>query len=149
MKSEIIIVISIGIIMSIFISGTCVAASLDQNGGEIAIQGFDPVLYRTENRAEKGYSSLYCKYSEHNWHFCNSANRELFMKDPKKYAPEYQGYCAYYMTKKGYKKDSDPNVWLIVDGRLFLFANEDFKREWQKDIKKNIEAADKNWGNVI
>jgi len=121
------------------------AVDLDRDGTPLAIQGYDPVAYHTENHATKGYPNLYVKQADVNWHFCNSDYKELFIKEKDKYMPAYAGYCAYTMSTKGYKKNSDPEIWEIVDGRLFLFANDDKKEKWDEDVVKNVEKADMNW----
>jgi len=46
-------------------------------------------------------------------------NRDLFAASPEKYAPQYDGWCAWAMTEAR-KAVTDPEVWKIVDGKLYL-----------------------------
>ncbi|MBN1871808.1 MAG: YHS domain-containing protein [Candidatus Omnitrophica bacterium] len=129
-------------------SGKSYSVSVDEDGVPIAIQGYDPVAYHTEYHATKGYSSECYKYKDMMWYFCSTANKELFVKDPGRYMPAYNGYCAHCMSFKGFKKLSDPNVWTIEDERLFLFSAEYKKETWGNNAKKNIEKGDKHWESI-
>lgn len=71
------------------------AQALDQINSTIfgvAIKGYDTVAYHTEGRAIKGSSNFSYKWSDAEWHFINSQNRDLFAADPERYAPQYGGY---------------------------------------------------------
>jgi len=58
----------------------------------VAIKGYDPVAYHTENRAVKGKSDFTYQWNDAEWHFSSAANRDLFAADPLRYAPQYGGY---------------------------------------------------------
>jgi YHS domain-containing protein len=58
----------------------------------VAIKGYDPVAYFTENRAVKGISDYSYNWNEASWHFSTPENRELFAANPEKYAPNRGGF---------------------------------------------------------
>ncbi|MBT8346255.1 MAG: hypothetical protein KJO28_08110 [Desulfofustis sp.] len=58
----------------------------------VAIKGYDTVAYHTEGRAMKGSSKISHKWNDAKWYFVSEANRDLFIKDPERYAPQYGGY---------------------------------------------------------
>jgi len=58
----------------------------------VAIKGYDPVAYHTENRAVKGKSTFAHNWNDAKWHFATAANRDLFVSNPERYAPQYGGY---------------------------------------------------------
>ena len=58
----------------------------------VAIKGFDTVAYHTEGRAVKGNSKFSHKWNDAKWYFVSEAHRDLFIKDPESYAPQYGGY---------------------------------------------------------
>lgn len=58
----------------------------------VAIKGYDTVAYHTEGRAVKGSSKFSYKWNEAKWHFFSNENRDLFIKDPERYSPQYGGY---------------------------------------------------------
>src|SRR6516165_10531726 len=53
--------------------------------------------------------------------FASAQHLELFKADPDRYAPQYGGSCAAAITV-GVKIEAEPENWLIVDGKLFVFA---------------------------
>lgn len=58
----------------------------------VAIKGYDPVAYFTQDKAIKGKSSMFYVWNEAEWHFDNAGHRDLFAADPKKYAPRHSGF---------------------------------------------------------
>jgi YHS domain-containing protein len=58
----------------------------------VAIKGYDPVAYHTENRAVKGESQFSLQWNDAKWYFTSAENRDLFAADPERYAPQYGGY---------------------------------------------------------
>ena len=70
------------------------------------------------------------------------------MKDPKKYEPQYGGWCAYAMGASNEKVEIDPETFKIVNGKLYLFFHNFINNtllKWNKD-EANLKAlADKNW----
>lgn len=58
----------------------------------IAIRGFDTVAYHTEGRAMKGKRDFSYKWNDATWHFASAENRNLFVSDPERYAPQFGGY---------------------------------------------------------
>ena len=58
----------------------------------VAIKGYDTVAYHTEDKALKGNSRFSHKWNDAKWYFVSEANRDLFIKEPDRYAPQYGGY---------------------------------------------------------
>lgn len=111
---------------------TCSAANARQpNEYNVAIKGYDPVAYFTQNRAVKGSSKFTYTWNKANWHFSSPENRDLFAKNPDRYAPQFEGYCASGMSM-GKLIEADPEEWTIVDGKLYMNYNRSFRdsREW-------------------
>lgn len=113
-----------------------------------AIRGYDPVAYHLVQTPTKGDSQFASKYNGANWYFANSANKALFDRDPKKYAPEYGGYCSYAMSK-GFVVSIDPDAWTIVDDKLYLNYSLGVRKTWLKDVPGYIDKADANWQKKI
>ena len=78
------------------------------------------------------------------WYFSSRENKALFAANPEKYAPQYDGYCAWALTE-GRKAITDPEVWKIVDGKLYLNCSQAAYEKWIRDIPGNIKKADENW----
>ena len=126
---------------------TAYAGSYFEKDG-VAIRGYDPVAYFTENEPIKGSPAYQAAHKGSTFHFVSQANRDLFKADPARYAPQYDGFCA-YGTAGGYKAAIDPAAYSIVDGKLYLNYNADIQKKWRTDIPGYIAKADKNWPTVV
>jgi hypothetical protein len=109
-----------------------------------AIKGYDTVAYFKDGKALKGSESFTFQWHDMTWHFLSEENRGLFAASPEKYAPQYDGYCAWAMTEAR-KAHTDPELWMIVDGKLYLNCNKAAYENWIRDIPGNIKKADTNW----
>lgn len=96
-----------------------IAGSAAAGEPRLALQGHDPVAYFTMGRPTKGTDNWSYVYDETRYLFANAKHREMFIADPDKYAPMYNGYCARGMVK-GRKFEPNPENWAIVEGRLFV-----------------------------
>ncbi|MRR53441.1 MAG: hypothetical protein EG822_02875 [Deltaproteobacteria bacterium] len=112
--------------------------------GPVAIKGYDSVAYFTDEKALQGSESFSFPWHGMTWYFRTAKNRDLFAASPKKYAPQYDGYCAWAMTESR-KAITDPEVWRIVDGKLYLNCSRSAYQKWIKDLPGNIKKADQNW----
>jgi YHS domain-containing protein len=111
---------------------------------DLAIKGYDTVAYFKAGNALKGNESFNFKWHGMTWYFSTKENRALFAASPEKYAPQYDGYCAWAMTEAR-KAITDPEVWKIVDGKLYLNCSMAAYEKWSSDIPGNIKKADTNW----
>jgi len=120
----------------------------DKNG---AIRGADPVAYFS---LEKGQSAVIGsdeythEWNGATWKFANAENRQKFIDNPEKYAPQYGGYCAFAVSHN-FTKSISPNQWSIVDDKLYLNYNKTAAKKWKKKKAKSIRKADKNWPSVL
>ena len=116
--------------------------------GDVAIRGYDPVAYFTESRAVQGSDEFSYEWLGATWHFASAEHRDAFAKEPEKYAPQYGGYCAYGVSQ-GYAVKIEPDVWSVVDGKLYLNYDKSVQKTWEKDIPGYIAEADKKWPGVL
>ena len=112
-----------------------------------AIRGYDPVAYFTDNKPVKGSPAYKAEYGGSMFHFVSQANRDTFAANPAKFAPQYNGFCA-FGTAGGYKAAIDPAAFTIVNGKLYLNYNHDIRKKWSADVPGFIAKADKNWPAV-
>ena len=103
-------------------------------------------------RGSKNFSS---EYEGVNYWFSSAANKQMFEKDPGKYAPQYGGWCAFAMGKKNAKVPSDPQTFKLYNGQLYLFYNDYMQGEpfntiipWNADEKNAKQLADANWKSM-
>ena len=115
---------------------------------DIAIKGYDTVAYFKTGKALKGNESFTFKWHDKTWYFLTKDNRDLFATSPEKYAPQYDGYCAWAMAEAR-KARTDPEAWEIVNGKLYLQCSKAAYEKWSRDIPGNIKKADMNWLKFI
>ncbi len=61
------------------------------------------------------------------WYFESAANRDVFMRNPGVYAPQYGGHCVTALSR-GYLSDGKAQLFVIDALKLYLFystANRD------------------------
>lgn len=118
----------------------------------IAIQGYDPVSYFMQKKAVKGKTTIISTYEGVAYKFSSQANKDLFLKNPTNYEPQFGGWCAYAMGSAGEKVEIDPETFKIVDGKLYLFYNAYFNntlKSWNKDEAHLKAKAELNWKKFI
>lgn len=114
-----------------------------------AIRGYDTVAYFTDKKAIKGSEEISCEWGGATWLFSSEENKEKFLQNPEKYAPQYGGYCAHALSKgEGKIQNSSPVAWTVHDDKLYFSNNEKFNKKWGKNIKRNVSKADENWLNL-
>lgn len=125
------------------------AAGFDVNATTtgLALRGVDPVSYFAAGHPVDGKTDITSVYNGATYRFASEENKKTFDADPAKYAPQYGGFCAYGLSL-GLKFDGDPNLWKIVDGKLYLNLNEQVVKLWNEDIPTKIHDADGHWTNV-
>lgn len=119
---------------------------------KIAIQGYDPVAYFTQKKALKGKPALAATYEGVTYNFSSQTNKDLFLKNPAGYEPQYGGWCAYAMGANGEKVEINPETFKIVDGKLNLYYNAFFNntlKSWNKDEVNLKKKADANWKKLL
>ena len=110
----------------------------------LAIDGYDPVAYFTEHKPVKGRSEFTYEHGGATYRFASAGNRDLFVKDPQRYVPQFGAFCAYAVSR-GYTADTDPLAWKVVDGKLYLNYNAGAQKKWEEDIAGNIQKGNANW----
>jgi YHS domain-containing protein len=125
---------------------TKVLVNLDKDG--VAIQGYDPVAYFTDDKPIKGDPTIRSARGGATYQFASPHHKATFDADPAKYEPQFGGYCA-YAASIDVISPIDPAYWEIVDGRLLLQHNQKAWDAWHKDPASNLVKADKNWPGLI
>lgn len=114
----------------------------------VAIRGADPVAFFTEGAPVIGSPDHALMWEGATWHFASAENMEMFMADPRAYAPQYGGYCAFALSK-GSLASSVPEAWTVHDGKLYLNYSVNVRQVWSEDIPGNIALADAQWPAIL
>ncbi|MCG8445714.1 MAG: hypothetical protein MI753_08375 [Hyphomicrobiales bacterium] len=136
-------------------SGNALAGDQYVDSTGFAASGYDVVAYFSKEQsavgggqplATPGKASITTEWNGATWAFATEENRDLFIADPEKYAPQYDGHCAYgAAVNEGGKVPGNPHLWRIVDGKLYLNITSNVVGFWEEDIAGNISRADDNW----
>jgi YHS domain-containing protein len=114
----------------------------DKDG--LAIQGYDPVAYFTDNRPVKGDAKYRSPHEGATYQFASADHKKMFDAAPAKYAPQFGGYCGYAASINKVSPIS-PEFFQVLDGRLVLQHNQRAWDLWNKDVPGNLKKADANW----
>ena len=120
--------------------------NLDKDG--VAIQGYDPVAFFTDNKPVKGKPEFVARKDGAVYLFASKEHRDLFLKEPAKYEPQFGGYCAYGLSKNKLAP-VDVEAFQIVDGRLLMQYSKGIRDDFNKDTKGNLSKADANWPGLV
>ena len=127
---------------------------VDETG--FAVSGYDVVAYRSlaqspvgqaQPEAVPGRADITAEWNGATFAFASEENRATFLSNPEFYAPQYDGHCAYGVSKGG-KVPGNPNLWRIIDDKLYLNITKNVVGFWEEDIPGNINLAEGNWPGI-
>lgn len=141
---------------ALVIAGQAFAGEQYVDGTGFAASGYDVVAYfdlpqnavgQSQPAAVPGTAAITSEYNGATFAFATEANKAAFDADPAKFAPQYDGHCAYGVSKGG-KVPGNPNLWRIVDDKLYLNITKNVVGFWEEDIPGNINLAEGNWASI-
>lgn len=145
MKQLSLLVLAVGLALPVFAQNKTLL-NLDKSG--VAIQGYDPVAFFTDNKPVKGDPKFVAKRDGAIYLFASKEHKELFAKEPAKYEPAFGGYCAYGVSRNKLV-EIDVDASQIVDGKLLLQYSKGVRDDFNKDVKGNLAKADANWPALL
>lgn len=110
----------------------------------LAIEGFDPVAYFTDARAEIGAETYEADGQGAVWRFRNEGDRASFVAHPDIYAPQFGGYDPTDVAR-GVTVAGNPRFWLISGERLYLFGREETREAFTADPATVLRKARSRW----
>jgi YHS domain-containing protein len=127
---------------------TPVNAVADADGTRLLLKGADVVAYFTQGRHVQGLPQHRSEYENVAFHFASAEHKALFDADPKKYLPQYGGYCANgiaYAIPWG----GDADSWRMIDGKLYIFGGAGSKEAFELNVAGNLKLADSYWASEV
>ena len=109
----------------------------------LILKGHDPVAYFTENKPVKGATEINYDWDDGRYLFSNAKNKQSFAANPDRYAPQFAGFCTAGVSR-GMKAEANPELFMIVDGKLYTFSTAKARDAAQADPTMFSRAA-KNW----
>lgn len=113
----------------------------------IGIYGMDPVSYFTEAEPQQGRGDFEFIWNNVPWHFASAANRDIFMRAPEIYAPQFGGHGAMGVAR-GYVADSDPRIYTVFKQRLYLFYSAANREAFLLSPDAAAQAAEEQWAKL-
>lgn len=113
----------------------------------IAIDGSDTVAYFDGNGPVAGRADITADWDGAVWRFATAANRDRFLAEPTRWAPQYGGYCAFAMAQ-GYVAPTVPEAWTLDGGKLYLNFDLRVRDRWDQNRAGFIRQADANWPGI-
>ena len=134
-------------LLFLFVFNTIFSQQIDYNAKKFIAKGYDVVSY-FNNEPKEGKNDFTTEYNGVKFRFFSKENLNKFNNSPKKYIPQYGGYCAYALSY-GDKVKIDPETYEIREGKLYLFYNSWGSNTLKKWLEENPEIlrkkADENW----
>ena len=73
--------------------------------------------------------------------------RPVPLDAPELFLPQYGGYCAYAVSK-GKLVTVDPDVYVVLDEKLFLFSNAEARTAFESEEPGIVQVADGKWAEM-
>ena len=110
----------------------------------LAIEGFDPVAYFVDARAERGLAGFEASDAGAVWRFRNEGNRASFVAHPDIYGPQFGGYDPIDLAR-GITFAGNPRFFLVLKERLYLFGREQSRDAFAADPSLFLPEANQRW----
>jgi len=111
----------------------------------VALEGYDIISYFAENKAQKGDEKYQVEAYGSRWYFSSLAHQQDFIRDGDLFLPEYGGYDPYGIAISAITRKSNPQIWTMREGKLYLFFSFETQRLWLDNYPENLARSDLNW----
>ena len=125
-----------------------VNAVADADDSRVMLKGADVTTYFTQGKYTQGSNQFKSVYEGVVFRFANAENKALFDKEPKKYLPEYGGYCANGIVY-GIPWGGDADSFKMINGKLYMFGGQGSRDGFDIDVPRNLALAEKYWKEEV
>ncbi|WP_424961839.1 YHS domain-containing (seleno)protein [Ekhidna sp.] len=138
------------LITALLVLGTigAYAQMYNTDDSKIALNGYSPVSYLDLQLAQRGSKEYVTEYDGVKYFFTSAEQKKTFDANPKKYLPQYGGWCATGIAI-GAKFRTDPNKFLVVGDQYYVYLNSievDALQVWnEKGHDAMVKNANENW----
>lgn len=120
---------------------------LTAGGHPLGLHGVDPVAFLALGNRIDGRARHTASHDGVDYYFSSVESKERFLAHPAAFLPQNGGFCTFGVSV-GKKFDGNPKFAAIVDGKLYLFLNEEIFGLFQKDQAGTIAKAAANWEKI-
>lgn len=123
-------------IVAIGLLGNSATAQTFMRPAPVALKGYCPVCVIEMKQWVKGNPTIQARHDGKTYYFPSDEKRQLFLKNPDKYAPALGGNCAVCMTEMQKQEPGSIHFSALHEGRLFLFPSAEIKAKFMADPAK-------------
>src|SRR3989304_3324842 len=117
---------------------------------EPALNGYCPASFLLMGKAVKGDPSFRSEYQDSVYYLADSEAKKQFDADPEKFLPQFGGLCTVALGGSyGNRLPSDPTVFRVVDGKLYLFSQERAVKSFDTDPSRYIAPANERFAKPM
>ena len=120
----------------------------DGDDKHLRLFGHDVVAYFTESKHRLGSPAIKSVIDGVTFRFATPEHKALFDKEPAKYMPQFNGYCANGIVY-GIPWGGDADSWRIINGKLYMFGGQDSSDGFYVDVPRNMAYANKYWNEEV
>ncbi|HLX80804.1 MAG TPA: YHS domain-containing (seleno)protein [Burkholderiales bacterium] len=119
-------------------------------GGDanLMLGGRDPVAYFSAGKAVLGRADIKTGHRDLTYRFASDENRRQFISSPERYVPQFGAFCAQHMAY-AVPVPASADVFKIIDGKLYLFADARAKLYFEMDQARNLDLAWRYWDSEV
>lgn len=117
-------------------------------GGTDVVAYFEDASWAPVTHAEDALDYVWADYT---WSFTSAEHRESFVSEPTKFLPAWGGFCAWGIccesvwTSDNLGPPPDPQIFSMIDGRLFVFENVAAQDKFLANTTEATKTGDERW----
>ena len=136
----------LGITLALFLASSRPLSA--QAGGvaePLGLQGYDPVAYFADGKASRGSEKYQVSWDGVRYQFVTPEHQEAFRREPEKFEPQFGSLCTMGLAA-GKQVTGDPEAWLIMDGKLYLFSSAGARDKFLHNPTEYLAKAEQTKG---
>ncbi len=111
---------------------------------DVAIGGQDVISFYSSAGPTTGSEEYSAIWDNTEWQFSSAENRDTFLSDPKKFVPQFGGYCTVALAR-GETKIGTAKHFTVIDDKLYLNYDSPSQRQFANDPDSYIARAKVTW----
>ena len=123
-------------------------AVADGEDKHLMLFGHDVVAYFTQSKHRLGSPAIKTVIDGVTFRFATAEHKALFDKEPARYMPQFNGYCANGIVY-GIPWGGDADSWRIINGKLYMFGGQGSRDGFFVDVPRNMAYANKYWSEEV
>lgn len=127
-------------------AGSTARGEDDEAASPLKIQGYCPVSYFEDDKAVQGDPNIRTVYAADTYYFAKEDYKKKFEAAPDKFIPQFGSWCTMALGGPyGNKIESDPKVFMVKEGKLYLFSSERAKNAYLANPTAVLHEADRRF----